>query len=82
MSTIPRNLHSVTLNKVKAEAGVQIAQRWIVAVPRHRKFFQLGDLNEAMGELLDRLNRRPFHKTSRHQSNGTLFTLEVAQLSS
>jgi len=49
-------------DKAKAEAGVQLAQRWIIAALRHRKFFQLGDLNQAIGELLDRLNRRPFRK--------------------
>jgi transposase len=49
-------------DKAKVEAGVQIAQRWIVAALRHRKFFQLGDLNGAIGELLDRLNGRPFRK--------------------
>jgi len=49
-------------DKAKAEAGVQVAQRWIIAALRHRKFFQLGDLNEAIGELLDRLNNRPFRK--------------------
>jgi transposase len=52
----------MTLDKAKAEAGVQVAQRWIIAALRHRKFFQLGDLNQAIGELLDRLNRRPFRK--------------------
>ena len=52
----------LTLDKAKAEAGVQVAQRWIIAALRHRKFFQLGDLNEAVGELLDRLNNRPFRK--------------------
>src|SRR5581483_5900070 len=46
-------------DKAKAEAGVQVAQRWIVVALRHRKFFQLGDLNDAIGELLDRLNSRP-----------------------
>jgi len=51
-------------DKAKAEAGVQVAQRWIIAALRHRKFFQLGDLNEAIGELLDRLNQRPFRKRS------------------
>ena len=49
-------------DKAKAEAGVQVAQRWIVAALRHRKFFQLGDLNYAIGELLERLNHRPFRK--------------------
>jgi transposase len=49
-------------DKAKVEAGVQVAQRWIVAVLRHRKFFNLSDLNEAIAELLDRLNGRPFRK--------------------
>ena len=42
--------------------GVQIAQRWIVAALRHRKFFLLADLNQAIGELLQRINHRPFRK--------------------
>ncbi len=49
-------------DKAKVEVGVQIAQRWIIAALRHRKFFQLGDLNDAVAELLDRLNHRPFRK--------------------
>lgn len=49
-------------DKAKAEAGVQLAQRWIIAALRHRKFFSLVDLNEAIAELLDRLNHRPFRK--------------------
>jgi transposase len=49
-------------DKAKVEAGVQIAQRWIVAALRHTRFFALADLNEAIGPLLDRLNRRPFRK--------------------
>ena len=39
-----------------------MAQRWVVAALRHRKFFNLADLNEAIAELLDRLNARPFPK--------------------
>lgn len=49
-------------DKAKAEAGVQVAQRWIIAALRHQKFFQLADLNEAIGALLERLNHRPFRK--------------------
>jgi transposase len=49
-------------DKAKVEAGVQVAQRWIVATLRHRKFFHLADLNQAIAELLDRLNARPFRK--------------------
>ena len=49
-------------DKAKVEVGVQIAQRWIVAALRHRKFFSLGEMNRAIGELLDKLNQRPFKK--------------------
>lgn len=59
-------------DKAKVEAGVQVAQRWIVAALRHRKFFSLADLNEAIAELLDKLNRRPFRKRP-EASRATLF---------
>jgi transposase len=49
-------------DKAKVEVGVQIAQRWIVAALRHRRFFSLTDLNQAIAELTDKLNRRPFKK--------------------
>src|SRR5947209_4936517 len=52
----------MTLGKAKAEAGVQVTQRWIVAALRHQRFFHLGDLNEAITKLLDKLNQRPFRK--------------------
>ena len=41
---------------------MQVAQRWIVAALRHRQFFSLADTNQAIGELLRRLNHRPFRK--------------------
>jgi transposase len=49
-------------DKAKVESAVQVAQRWIVAALRHRKFFSLEDLNVAIRELLDKLNHRPFRK--------------------
>jgi transposase len=49
-------------DKAKVEVGVQIAQRWIVAALRHRKFFSISQLNAAIGELLAKLNQRPFRK--------------------
>jgi len=49
-------------DKAKAEAGVQGAERWILARLRHRRFFSLGELNEAIRELLVQYNRRPFAK--------------------
>jgi transposase len=58
-------------DKAKAEVGVQVVQRWIVAALRKRKFFSLAEVNEAIAELLVRLNQRPFKK--RDGSRATLF---------
>jgi transposase len=49
-------------DKAKVEGGVLIAQRWILACLRNRVFFGLEELNAAIGELLVRLNNRPFQK--------------------
>lgn len=49
-------------DKSPAEVHVQIAERWIIFVLRHQKFFSLAELNRAIRELLDRLNRKPFQK--------------------
>ena len=58
-------------DKAKAEVGVQVVQRWIVAALRKRKFFSLDEVNQAIAELLVRLNQRPFRK--REGSRATLF---------
>lgn len=49
-------------DKAKVEAGVQLVERWILAALRHRRFFSLQELNEAITVLLDGLNSRPFQK--------------------
>lgn len=49
-------------DKAKVEVGVQIVERMILAVLRHRTFFSLAELNTAIRELLDTLNLRPFKK--------------------
>jgi hypothetical protein len=50
------------LEKAKAEAGVLLAQRWVLAVLRHRRFFHLAELNAAIRELLEPLNTRAMKK--------------------
>lgn len=47
-------------DKGKVEVAVQVAQRWILARLRHRTFLSLAELNQAIGDLLEDLNRRPF----------------------
>jgi len=49
-------------DKAKVEAGVLVAERWILAALRHRQFFSLTELNRAIRELLVKLNARPFKK--------------------
>lgn len=49
-------------DKAKVEAAVLLAERWLIAVLRHEKFFSLADLNHAIATLLERLNQRPFRK--------------------
>jgi transposase len=49
-------------DKAKVENAVLVAQRWILASLRNRTFFSLDELNEAVGELLERLNARAFKK--------------------
>jgi transposase len=49
-------------DKAKAEAGVLLVERWILAALRNRTFFSLAELNAAIAELLVRLNERPFKK--------------------
>ena len=49
-------------DKAKVEVGVQVVERWILARLRHRTFFSLVEANQAIRELLDRLNERPFRK--------------------
>jgi transposase len=49
-------------DKAKVEVGVQVVERWIVAALRKRKFFTLAEINQAIVELLTRLNERPFRK--------------------
>lgn len=49
-------------DKAKAENGVLIVERWILFRLRKRVFTSLGELNEAIRELLIDVNGRPFKK--------------------
>lgn len=47
-------------DKAKAEVGVQVVERWILARLRHHTFFSLTELNTVIRRLLQVLNLRPF----------------------
>jgi transposase len=49
-------------DKAKAEAGVLLVERWILARLRKLTFFSLAELNREIARLLDLLNERPFQK--------------------
>jgi transposase len=49
-------------DKAKAENGVLLVERWILARLRKRTFCALAELNAAIHGLLEELNRRPFKK--------------------
>lgn len=49
-------------DKAKAEAGVLLATRWILARLRNRRFLGLAEAKAAVGELVELLNNRPFKK--------------------
>lgn len=52
-------------DKAKAEAGVLVAQRWILAKLRHRTFFSVAEINAAIRELLEQLNAKTLRKLGR-----------------
>jgi len=72
-------------DKAKAEQGVLLAERWILAALRNRTFYSLGELTDAIEPLLDRLNdrvmrklkvsRRTLYETLDHPALGPLPTL-------
>ena len=47
-------------DKSKAEVGVQIVERWILARLRHQTFFSLSELNQCIQVLLTDLNLKAF----------------------
>jgi len=47
-------------DKAKAEVGVQIIERWILARLRHHTFFSLHELNHCIKALLEEVNNKPF----------------------
>ena len=49
-------------DKAKAETGVQIIEREVLAPLRHRTFFSLAEMNSTIWELLLTVNTRPFQK--------------------
>jgi len=45
-------------DKAKVEVGILLVQRWILACLRNRTFYNISDMNQAIKELLEKLNNR------------------------
>ncbi len=56
-------------DKAAVEAGVLVAERWVLAPLRNRRFFSLAELNEAIRQRLELVNNRAFRgePTSRRE---------------
>lgn len=60
-------------DKAKAEAGVLLVERWILAAFRHHEFFSLNELNQAIAKLPVSFNERPLQR--RTESRLDLFNM-------
>ncbi len=49
-------------DKAKAESGVQIVERSVLAVIRNEEFFSLGQLNSRVKQIMAEVNTKPFQK--------------------
>jgi len=56
-------------DKAKAETGVLIVERWIMAALRNRRFLSLEEMNKAIRELLDRLNDKVMRRYGKSRRN-------------
>lgn len=52
-------------DKAKVEAGVLIAQRWIIAALRNHAFYSIDEVNEAIDLCLEKLNGKLLRKLKR-----------------
>lgn len=57
-AVLPTRVKAPT-HKAKVESGVKVTEQRVLAPLRHRKFFGLEEINEAMRPLLEELNDRP-----------------------
>src|SRR3954447_20667077 len=61
VAIIPTRPHKPR-DKAKVEAGVLLAERWVLARLRHRRFYSLAEANIAISACVKAINERPFRK--------------------
>jgi hypothetical protein len=62
----------MTHGKAKVESGVLLVERWIIAALRHRRFFSIEELNQAVRELRDRINQGHSASAKDHERRSSL----------
>ena len=67
-------------DKAKAEVGVQVVQRWILARLRNQTFFSLEELNAAIWALLADLNKRVILAAKPHPEQGFRAAIGILNL--
>jgi transposase len=61
IAVIPTRIYKPR-DKAKVEAGVLLAERWIIARLRHRRFTSLAEANSAIRDCVAEINARTFKK--------------------
>jgi transposase len=61
MAVIPARAYKPR-DKAKVEAGVLLAERWIIARLRRERFFSLAEANASIRLCVEEINNRPFKK--------------------
>jgi transposase len=56
-------------DKPKAEAGVQLIERWILAALRNHTFTSVREINAAIGPRLEGVNAKPMRQTGRSRND-------------
>ncbi len=69
-------------DKSKVESAVYLVENQVLAPLRNRKFFSLEELNEAMREPLEAMNKTPFQKTPGSSRYSLYLEIEKQALSS
>lgn len=64
-------------DKGSVENAVRLTQRWILARLRHRTFFSLEELNEAIYGLLEKLNSKPMRQRGNRSRNELFVELDL-----
>ncbi len=64
-------------DKAAVEAGVRLAQMWILARLRNREFFSIDELNRAVADLLVRLNTKAMRSRGGKSRNELFLELDL-----